>query len=868
MKNQPTYPMPGQCRGIRVFSWRYIILVPVLFFMFPIAAQCQSEDTYDETLVILNVQRIGSVEIPAIIHNQEAYLPVKDIFDFLKIKVSINEDYDLITGYFINPQLKFSIDRENLQITFDKKVIRLEKTDLVQTENNLYLKSSYFGQVFGLVCTFNFRDLSVLLTTKLELPAIREMQQELMRKNMFRLKGEKKVDTTVRRSFPLFRMGMADWSVVSMQQTGEKTYTRVNLTLGANIAGGEATANLNYSSGKKPDIKQQFFNWRFVNNNNSLVKQVTAGRIITQSANSIFAPITGIQVTNTPTTYRRSYGTYTLSNKTEPGWIVELYINNILVNFMKADASGFYSFEVPMVYGNSTVKLRFYGPWGEERTSEQYISIPFNFMPLHQLEYTVSAGIVDDEYKTRFARANLNYGLSRRITIGAGAEYFSSLPGTNMIPFVNASMRVGSRILISGERTHGVRSVGIINYRSPANLQFDFKYTKYDPGQTAVKYNYLEEKKFELSKTFRTKKFSAFTRLTINDITLLKSKFTSAELLLSAVFKKFSTNLTTYAVVTDKHPLVYSNMAISLRLPAGFRITPQVQYEYRQGNFSMYRADIEKSFSNKAYLNLTYEKNNITHTSSFAIGLRYNFSFAQTFFNVRQSNHITNTMQSARGSLLYDNSSRYFETNAFNNVGKGVVIILPFLDLNCNGIRDQNEPRVAGLNLRVNGGRIEINKKDTSIRIVCLESYNEYFIELDKNSFDNVAWQMPKPIIKVAVDPNIFKSIEVPIAVVGEVSGYVMLKQTVGSNGLGRVIINIYNADAGLVTKVLTEPDGFFSYTGLAPGKYTAAVDEAQLLKLKMNVLTHSQSFTIKQNIEGDIEDGLEFILIKNNEGK
>ena len=123
-----------------------------------------------------------------------------------------------------------------------------------------------------------------------------------------------------------------------------------------------------------------------------------------QSA-TLYNPVIGVQLTNTPTTYRRSFGSYTLSDRTEPGWIVELYVNNVLVDYVKADASGFFTFEVPLVYGNTMVKLKFYGPWGEER-KEQNINIPFTFLPVKTLEYTASAGIVEDSVQSRFSRAS------------------------------------------------------------------------------------------------------------------------------------------------------------------------------------------------------------------------------------------------------------------------------------------------------------------------------------------------------------------------------------------------------------------------------------------------------------------------------
>src|ERR1051325_1805358 len=38
---------------------------------------------YDELMITLNVPRIGSIEIPAVIYNEIAFLPVKELFDFL-----------------------------------------------------------------------------------------------------------------------------------------------------------------------------------------------------------------------------------------------------------------------------------------------------------------------------------------------------------------------------------------------------------------------------------------------------------------------------------------------------------------------------------------------------------------------------------------------------------------------------------------------------------------------------------------------------------------------------------------------------------------------------------------------------------------
>ncbi|MGB8357324.1 MAG: hypothetical protein WCD55_01790, partial [Bacteroidales bacterium] len=359
-------------------SWRYWLSLLFLITLHPaLPVAGQEEPQYDEVSVYIKIPYVGIGEIDAAIKGEEIYLPVTDLFDFLKIRNVPSENLDLITGFFIQPEATYTIDRLNNRIIYSGKTYELEQGAMVRSESNLYLKSSYFGKIFGFNCNFSFRDLTVTIDTRLELPAIREMRQEEMRKNLTRLKGEMQVDTTIGRSYPGFRFGMADWTVYASEQNQGLSEGRLNLALGAVIAGGEATASLNYYSGSPFSEKQQDYLWRHVNNDREFLRQIMAGKIATHATSSIYNPVIGIQLTSAPTTFRRSFGSYTLTDKTEPGWIVELYVNSILVDYVKADASGFFTFEVPIVYGNTQVKLRFYGPWGEERTREQNISIPY-----------------------------------------------------------------------------------------------------------------------------------------------------------------------------------------------------------------------------------------------------------------------------------------------------------------------------------------------------------------------------------------------------------------------------------------------------------------------------------------------------------
>ncbi len=214
-------------------------------------------------------------------------------------------------------------------------------------------------------------------------------------------------------------------------------------------------------------------------------------------------------------------------------------------------------------------------------------------------------------------------------------------------------------------------------------------------------------------------------------------------------------------------------------------------------------------------------------------------------------------VQSTSGSLLYNDRTGKAVFNNRNSVGEGLITILPYLDINGNGLRDAGESRVGGLNIRMNGGRIRYNKKDTTITISDLEAYANYTFTISE-SFENIAWHIQNKVIRVAVDPNQFKLVEIPVEVINEVAGVVYLKEQDHQKGMGRITVSFYNKDFSLAGETVTESDGTFSYSGLPPGEYTAQINTDQSDKLNMKVTPWSLKFTITANKNGDVVDGLD----------
>ena len=182
----------------KIFLALFIFLIVISY---PLTLKAQvSADDYEEISVFLAVQGIGGYDVTAIYKNDQIYLPVSQVFQCLKINQKTSEFNDTISGFFLDENNKYIISQPGHSVFIDGKLVKLSEEELLNLETtSLALRLDQYGKLFGLNCSFNFSSLTVELKTNHELPVIKELRLEQMRKNISRLRGEMTVDTTYKR---------------------------------------------------------------------------------------------------------------------------------------------------------------------------------------------------------------------------------------------------------------------------------------------------------------------------------------------------------------------------------------------------------------------------------------------------------------------------------------------------------------------------------------------------------------------------------------------------------------------------------------------------------------------------------------------
>jgi hypothetical protein len=818
--------------------------------------------SFDEVSVSFNVNDYLKFETDVIIsESKKVYINIEELFRNLNIKCTSENKGNNLSGFIENESKMYSIDFNAKEITIGNKTVRAANGFLKES-GAIYLESTIITQVFGLEVLFNFRSLSIKMGSNFELPLLKQMRLEQMRQNVSKLqsKGEVLVDTTIGRNYHLFRAGVIDWSLSSSQSQNQKNNNKVSVRAGSELLYGEATVGVDYYSQTGLDRRQFYYNWRWVDNENPVIKQAQLGKVGVQSVAYLSAPLLGASINNSPNTIRKASGTYVISDYTEPNWTVELYINNALVDYTEADASGFYLFKVPNVYGYTTLKLKFYGPLGEERTEELTRHTPYTFMPTGTLEYNVTGGIIEDEFNSEFGKSELNYGLNRFITIGGGVEYLSSIPEHSFIPFAIVAFQPFARMVVNLEYDHNVAINGLLNYTFAKSAFLEIDYSKFTKGQQATLITTNSKLKTHLSVPFKMRRISGNAKLTYNQLVYDDFNFNQLRAVFSNRYKNLSANASIASNwISNRDLYMNATLDLSYRMRSGLMMRPTVQCDITEQELMRTGIEFEKRFS-KMSLSASYTREIQYQANNVYFTLRYDLPFARTGIAGSILNHRSSISEYAQGSLALG-GDHFVKAGNNSAIDKGGILFYPFLDLNQNGVKDKDEQMVLLSNVRVSGGRAFVSKKDSIVRVSDLNAFINYTVQFSDNDLDNIAWRFKDKTYQVLVDPHQYKRIYMPIHSVGEVSGMIYLHKGDVIKGLGRITVQIIDVHGTVVAETLSESDGYFSYIGLNPGEYTVRVNEKQLGVLDYHSSPLFNNFFINALVDGDIVDGIDFVL-------
>lgn len=782
----------------------------------------------------------------------------------------MSDNNSVITGFFIDEKSEYKISVPDLSAVIKNSHINIQRSDFYITETDIYMNSSLYKEIFGIDMAVDMKQLSVYMTSSNKLPATLDEERQLSRERTESAQPKIKAEKYLTRHRKLIGMGFLDWQVSATHIQPDINSLTYGLALGSEIIGGDFMGNLTGTRDTPADWQNSSWRWRFVEDKRWF-RQGIAGDI--NLTLGLLSNTQGVQVTNALPISRTVLGAYKIFDQISPNWDIELYVNNELISYTKSDGSGYFEFNIPLLYGSSFITLKYYGPSGEIQTSERVIQVPFTFLPKGEIEYYVSAGKTKTGNNSAVSEATVNWGISSSLTIGAGNTYINEPGIRKYYPSGNISYKLINSLILSGQYFANLKGRATVSLLLPSQISAELNFIKYENNIYFNPGSLKEEKNFNLFVPAVFGQVSSNFRLNAREILSQNNKFFFLNPGLFVNYKRFQGSIVLNGTWNKssagdnneyENQFLASTVLLSYRLFSDLLLRQQSDIDHLSGKITKAGFFIDKSVFGTGWLSLSISRDFLQNGFSGGINFRFDFPFTRSTTDYFTDNNGWSLQQSFYGSVGFDDYKRKFITdNRYLSTRSGLSLV-PFLDINNNDILDKNEKTLSTqMEVKMESGQPVIHTDGENTWYVDLDPYNTYLLEINPLTFDNPLYRPKYKSFSVFTDPCRFKPVFIPVYISGVISGYVSLRDESGLKGIPGIKL-ILESDNGKVKIIKpTFSDGEFIFDNVPPGKYRLYSDAESLSRRGLISENKELKIEIKAIEEGDIVTDIEFVLIK-----
>ncbi len=696
----------------------------------------------------------------------------------------------------------------------DGESLTLGETEWVEQDGETYLVSDAMGRLLNASITVDMVQLTVTIRDGPVFPSARSAADEARRRR--EQARSTRFDPTRFDGVPYpARTGgfAAGWSVALSELNGLGRGT-VRPMVGAGVLGGGAELGVTgfFQENRPSEVTDVHVRYQRVLPTNRWVRQVEAGTILSRGL--VARPLVGASITNEPFTIPRFFDETLVTPAVPAGWEYEVYQGQHLVGVSTPESPS--EIRAPLNYGSTPVRVRMVGPAGQEVIQDLVYLVPHTRVPVEEWRYSVGGGACDGFGCDAYGFAEVGHGLTRRITLYAGADYLSEAESSSFRPWARLGFSPTTNASLS------------LQSQGTAFLRGDVQYYRGRSGTFRATYTWAEPGADPVGSPGWTGQASASmpTRL-------LGGRWLYGRIFLRGLDRSdldawqgaVSTNLG----LTNVEVGAESGLQIgSLFTARVFQtLLSQLPWSLRDaafgggfgagsGGIELFEASATVRTRENANIDLRFRaRKGLQSSLSLGVTLRTGLGL---FRGRGAAGSGAGLFLGADGGVAYGPDAGALPL-AYQSVGRSGVTGSVFYDLDGDGLRGADEPPAQDATVVVGGWRAAT---DTAGHFLTWEltPYEGTSVSLDTLTVDP-EWVSAESEILLRPSPNLFTSVSVALHRTRELIGSVVTDgnapQPVAGAG-----IEIVATDSGVV--VLTErtfSDGVFYVQRLRPGRYT-----------------------------------------------
>lgn len=794
------------------------------------------DTAYVEAVIRLDIENGPSTVISALAYNETLLLPLRQVLDLAEIRLEAFALRDSAVVLLEPGRVPLRFIPSARVLTRGADAVPYDTMDVAWWDGELFVATGLLDLLLGVRTSVEWSDLSAMVGESAGLPVVQRARRERRRQLVFRGRPaagameiplrERTVDGAV-----------MSWSLVAA--TGGPTdQFSLHLGFGAALLGGSAELRPQVWSGHGESELELRGSWTRAWPASSRVRQARLGDV--QSSGLRARLLQGVVITNAPFIRSSEFDVEPLAGNVPAGWEVELYDRGRLMAYADADALGAFRVPLQLRYGQNPLELVMYGPRGEVTRQKRTIRVPFSRLPAGRLEYAVAAGRCRYDPCRELVSADVRYGLSSHVTVQGGWDaFFHGARGTVWQPYAVVSAMPLPSFGITGEAVVNGHLRTAVEFEPTTDLRVTAGYTDYAEAGGLYSGAVAENTRSEASLFWRpgwmrgalffqgtgahstgpslqrsVQRVSATTRVGLvrYSLGLLRDAVDRSGAVAS---RRFSIDAGADATLLGpwrwlRTSTVQGQIAIeparglgALRTSLGRRVNGQLRMDAGIGWFRGTGFSLELSFSTAMPGPRAGGRSRVSSEAG---------SEALTF---------------AYGSVAWDPRTQLLRLGDGADLGRGGISGVLFRDDNGNGVRDPAEPGLSGIPVHVGGWPAETDA-DGRFSVWGLIPSEPAQIDVDTLSFGDPHLILPAPVIRVRPTPNAFGTIQLPVVVGAEVSGFVVL----GEEALAGVPVLLRELNTGAEITIVTFGDGAFYRAAIPPGEYEVTLPDAVLERL------------------------------------
>ena len=803
------------------------------------SADAPQDTTYVEAVIRLDIENGPSLVVSALALGNRLLLPLRAFLDLAEVRVAAFVLRDSAVAILEPGHVTLRFRPAERELTRGSERLAYDTADVVWFDGDLFVATGVLDGALGVSTGVDWSDLSVLIGQAGGLPVIQRGRRE--RRRQMLVAGAAAQPLLGALEIPL-RQRTVDGAVMSWSLTaaasGPTDQFALDLGLGAALFGGSAELRPQVWSGPGASAAELRGSWSRSWPAGRYLRQARVGDV--QSSGLRARLLQGVVLTNAPYVRSSEFDIEPLRGVVGPGWEVELYDGGRLLAYADADALG--SFRVPLQlrYGQNPLEIVTYGPQGQVSRQKRTVRVPFSRLPAGQLEYSVAGGGCQYDPCQGLMSADVRYGLSSGVTVQGGWEaFFGGFKGSLWQPYAVLSAAPLPAIAVTGEAVVNGHLSTTVEYEPTTDLRVTGGYTSFAAtgapyGGTVGENGRLETSLYWRPGWMQGTLFFQGSGMQSTGPGMVQSiervsattRFGYVRYSLGLLYNAYERTGT----AASRHFTVDASADANLLGPWKWLRTASVQgqlaFEPTQGITAL-RAALGRRITSSLRVDGA-----LGWFRGTGVSLELSFSTAMPGPRMGVRSRVTasggsDALAFANGSVAWDPRTRLLLLGDGADVGRGGISGMLFRDDNGNQVRDPGEPGLAGIPVSVGGwpARTDASGRFSVWGLVPSEAVR---IEVDTLSFEKPHLILPAPVIRVRPFPNAFGTIQIPVVVGAEVSGFVVM----GDRALAGLPVLLRELNTGAEITIFTFADGGFYNSAVPPGEYEVTMPDAVLQQL------------------------------------